>query len=153
MIHSRRLTIDEYGMALAWVASLRSTCPRGQCGGVILEAGRVVATGYNGAPPDLAHCLDAGCVMREVRGRQRCVRAQHAEANAILQARGRGDTIYTVAMPCLDCLRDILTAGLKRVVYAFPYDDPARDELLNEIRDAGVKLQLTQLGIPYLHQG
>ena len=54
-------------MRIARLAATRSTCLRRQVGAVIVKDKRVLATGYNGAPSGLAHCLDIGC-LREQNG-------------------------------------------------------------------------------------
>jgi dCMP deaminase len=125
-----RLTIDQYLLSVAWVARARSTCPRMACGAVVAQEGHVVATGYNGAPHGLPHCLEAGCLMRTVRERPRCCRIKHAEANAIGRAGPRGDTLYTTGQPCLECLKDVLNSPIERVVYWQPYPDEDRDALI-----------------------
>ena len=58
---------------------------------------RILATGYNGAPRGVAHCLDIGC-LREQLGipsgeRHELCRAIHAEQNAIIQAAVHGVAI------------------------------------------------------------
>lgn len=106
-------------------AALFSTCSRRQFMAVIVDtAGRVVGTGYNGAPPGRPHCVDGACPhaddehgLSSAEGRT-CI-AVHAEANALLysdhQAR-RGGTLYVNGLPCVDCARLILGSGLHRVV-------------------------------------
>jgi len=51
-----RITRDEYLMEVAHVVARRGTCSRAQVGVVFAREGRIVATGYNGAPPGIAHC-------------------------------------------------------------------------------------------------
>ena len=53
---------DEYFLQLARQAATRSTCLRRQVGAVLVRDRRVLATGYNGAPRGVAHCLDMGCL-------------------------------------------------------------------------------------------
>lgn len=43
-------------MAHAALASARGTCPRKSVGVVIARDGRILSTGYNGAPKGLPHC-------------------------------------------------------------------------------------------------
>ncbi len=86
---------DEYFMQVAFVVATRATCPRRSVGAVIVLDKRILATGYNGAPRGLAHCTEVGCHL--VAGH--CIRALHAEQNAILQAAmngvsTRGATVY-----------------------------------------------------------
>jgi len=52
-----RITRDEYLMEAASLVAKRGTCSRAQVGVVFAREGRIVATGYNGAPPGIAHCV------------------------------------------------------------------------------------------------
>lgn len=86
----------------------------------------MLTTGYVGAPTGLKHCDEVGHLMREVIDEegnvsQHCIRTNHAEENAILQAAAdgpsiRGMTIYAKMTPCYDCAKMIIQVGLKRVV-------------------------------------
>jgi len=51
---------DEYFLQLAGQAATRSTCLRRRVGAVLVRDKRILATGYNGAPRGVAHCLDVG---------------------------------------------------------------------------------------------
>lgn len=144
---------DEYFMGFAAQASTRGTCKRKRVGCVIVVERHVVATGYNGAPSGLPHCLEHGCITAQVaypfldgNGRalpsqDHCIRAVHAEANALLQAAkhgqaiGRDATLYTSASPCLACMMLIVAAGVRRVIYAEPYRLEMTEDLA---RSAGV---------------
>ena len=61
-----------------------------------------------------------------------CARTLHAEVNAILQGAERGIpkgfTAYVTHFPCLNCSKQLLQVGCKRVVYINEYrmDDYAR---------------------------
>ena len=54
-----------------------------------------------------------------------CVRTIHAEVNAILQGAERGIpkgfTAYVTHFPCLNCTKQLLQVGCKRVVYIHQY--------------------------------
>lgn len=52
-----RLTRDEMLMEVADVVAKRGTCSRLQVGAVFAKEGRILVTGYNGAPPGIAHCV------------------------------------------------------------------------------------------------
>ena len=58
---------DEYFMELALVVSKRSTCLRQKVGAIIVKDKRILATGYNGAPSGMAHCLDVGCLREKLK--------------------------------------------------------------------------------------
>ena len=77
-----RVSWDKYFFDLAKFVSARSTCSRASCGAVIVsDDNRVLSTGYNGAPAGLPHCTDVGCQIED----GHCVRANHAEFNAVHQ--------------------------------------------------------------------
>ncbi|BCW96954.1 MAG: dCMP deaminase [Fimbriimonadales bacterium] len=125
-------------MQIAHMVATRATCPRRSVGAVIVLERRILATGYNGAPSGLAHCTEVGCHI--VAGH--CIRALHAEQNAILQAAlngvsTRGATIYVTCQPCNHCAKMIINAGIQRVVFEGDYPDPFALELFAE---AGVAL-------------
>jgi dCMP deaminase len=111
-------------------AAIFSTCSRRQYFAVVLdENGRVVGTGWNGAPPGMQHCVDGGCP-RALRGSAHgsayddCV-ANHSEENALLHSdpkRRQGGTLVVNGPPCWQCSKSIIAAGIKRVVYL---EDPA----------------------------
>lgn len=106
-------------MQVARVIAARATCSRLAVGAVLTRDGRVVATGYNGAPAGMPHCSHDG-------GEQRCLRAVHAERNVVGFAarhgvRTDGTTLYLTHAPCLDCATVLLAAGVVRVVYGETY--------------------------------
>lgn len=51
-----RITRDEMLMGVAEVVAKRGTCSRLQVGAIISRDGRIIATGYNGAPAGIPHC-------------------------------------------------------------------------------------------------
>lgn len=113
-----RPSIDSVAMATAITWAKRSTCMKKQVGAVILDPhGRIVSTGYNGAPHGMTHCEEHGCLLDE---RGDCVRSVHAEVNAILRARPEdveGSVLYTTHFPCDRCAPIISQAGIEAVYY------------------------------------
>jgi len=89
---------------------------------------KVISTGYNGSVSGTEHCIDHECLVIE----GHCVRTLHAEVNAILQGAERGVpkgfTAYVTHFPCLNCTKQLLQVGCKRVVYINQYrmDDYAQ---------------------------
>ena len=59
-INCTRPSWDEYFLELADMVASRSTCLRRHVGAVLVRKDRIIATGYNGAPRGLSHCLDMG---------------------------------------------------------------------------------------------
>ncbi len=133
-------------MELAHVVARRSTCLRQKVGAVIVKDKRILATGYNGPPSGMPHCIDVGC-LRERLGvpsgeRIELCNGLHAEQNAIIQAAKfgisiDGATMYTTHCPCITCAKMIINAGIKRVVYGREYADKRGLELLKK---AGIEI-------------
>ena len=138
---------DEYFMEIADVVAKRSNCVSRKVGAVITVDNQIVATGYNGAPKGLHHCVDAGGCLRKLNKiesgtRQEVCRAAHAEQNAIISAavKGvsvKGGTLYTNTYPCSICTRMIINAEIKKIVYDSDYSDPLAKEMLDE---SGIKV-------------
>ena len=112
---------DEYFMQMAQLTAQRSTCLRRKVGAVIVKDKHIIATGYNGAPRGLKHCVELGGCLREKLKipsgqRHELCRALHAEQNAIIQAATLGQsiedgTIYITHQPCAICAKMIINAG------------------------------------------
>ena len=120
-----RITRDQMLMEIANVVSKRGTCLRASVGAVIAREGRIISTGYVGAPAGLPDCLSVGCDIGTHKG---CTRTVHAEINAIAFAAKHGiatddSTIYSVLGPCYDCAKAIINSGIKRIVYGIEYRD------------------------------
>lgn len=129
---------DEYFMHIAHTVSTRSTCPRASVGCVLVRRHRILTTGYNGAPRGAAHCSDVGCTL--VAGH--CMRATHAEANAVVQGALHGVSLedaiaYCTHQPCVNCSKLLISAGVAKIVYDGSYPDEVASVLLAE---AGVAL-------------
>ncbi|HPL63838.1 MAG TPA: cytidine/deoxycytidylate deaminase family protein [Syntrophales bacterium] len=137
---------DEYFMGIVDLVSKRSTCLRRSVGAVIVADKRILATGYNGAPSGIRHCLDTGCLRERLQvasgERHELCRGLHAEQNAIIQSalHGvsiKGATLYCSNHPCVICAKMIINAGIVRVLYRDGYRDNMAREMFSE---AGVEV-------------
>ena len=138
---------DEYFMEIAHLVKKRATCLRRQVGAVLVKDKNILATGYNGTPSGIEHCLTRGC-LREQMGipsgeRHEICRGLHAEQNAIIQAALHGfsvggATLYCTNLPCSICSKMLINSGIRAVVFAEGYPDELARELLEE---AGVALR------------
>ena len=137
----QRPSWDEYFMGITELVAQRSTCLRRHVGAVLVRDKRIITTGYNGAPVNIKHCLDAGC-LREQMGipsgeRHELCRGLHAEQNAIIQAaiQGvniQGATLYCTNMPCAICTKMLINAGVVEIFYKEGYTDPLASDMLAE---------------------
>ncbi|MCD4801151.1 MAG: cytidine/deoxycytidylate deaminase family protein [Methanococcoides sp.] len=143
---TERPSIDEYFLEIASVVSKRSTCLRNKVGAVIVRNKRILSTGYNGAPSNMEHCLEIGCIRQQNNiasgTRHEKCRAVHAEQNAIIQAALHGvgiggATVYCTHQPCILCAKMIINSNITKVVYSTSYPDTDTQEFFNA---AGVEM-------------
>ncbi|SRR5258708_3768473 len=112
----------DYFLQIALSVAQRSTCPRAHVGAIIVNEGRIVSSGYNGAPSKMPHCEEIGCIT-DPDGR--CLRVVHAEANALIRCpNAAGMMMYVTHLPCLRCAQLIINAGISTVCYMYPYNEP-----------------------------
>ncbi len=137
----RRLTRDEYFLAIASIVAARATCDRLWCGCVLVRDREIIATGYNGAPSGMAECNEVGHLLVEEKGKHHCMRTIHAEQNAIYQARKRlanlnGVIAYINATPCENCLSELLRCGVRRIICGSIYKNVERLEMTAKLTEA-----------------
>ncbi len=120
-----RLTIPEYAMALAHVASLRSEDPYRKVGAVAIDFdNRVIGTAYNGLAPGYNADPDFW-TDRDDRRKYML----HAEVNLCsLFTRGNVKLVACTTKPCTSCMQMLCAYGIKEVYY--------RDEYLESEADA-----------------
>jgi dCMP deaminase len=137
----KRPSWDQYFLTMAKIVASRATCDRKHVGAIIVDdRNRIVSTGYNGSARGLPHCDDEGHLMKEVDGRESCVRTLHAESNALDDAgrRAEGGTIYITVIPCFNCAKRIVNAGIKRVVWSEYYESQNTSLVTEFFGSAGV---------------
>lgn len=141
---SRRPSWDEYFLKVAMLVSERATCPRMHCGCVLVKEKQILSTGYNGSIPGDGHCEDDGCLIVD----NHCVRTIHAEMNAILQCSSHGISTqgaiaYITNMPCTNCSKALITAGIKEIVIFSDYHDTLAEKFFSI-----AKVNIKRLKIP-----
>jgi dCMP deaminase len=113
-----RISIAQYAMALAHVASLRSEDPFRKVGAAALDFdNRVIGTAYNGLAPG----FDAPRGFWDDReGRQKFM--LHAEVNLCsLFKRGEVKIIASTTMPCTSCMQTLCAYGIEEIYYRDVY--------------------------------
>lgn len=146
----KRPNWDEYFMDIVKSVSSRATCDRGRTACVIVKNKRILCTGYVGSPIGLPHCDEVGHLYEtryDANGKksEHCIRTVHAEQNAIAQAARYGipidgATVYMKLEPCFWCVKQMINAGIKRVVCMKRYH--AADLSREFLKKAGVKLDV-----------
>ena len=139
----KRPSWDEYFMEMAKLVAKRSTCLRRSVGAVLVKDKRILATGYNGAPRGLKHCIDIGCMRQKLRipsgQRHELCRALHAEQNALIQASlygisAEGSMLYATNQPCVICAKMLINAGIKEIIIGEGYPDKMAMDFLRQAR-------------------
>jgi len=127
----KRPSWDEYFMQQCDLIASRATCDRKRVGAIIVKDKRLVSSGYNGSLPGLLHCDDIGHDMED----SHCVATVHGEVNAIADAARRGvsvegATLYCNTMPCWNCFKTIVSAGIKEIVFRDEYRADRKDKVI-----------------------
>ena len=134
---------DEYFLEVARLVSRRTTCLRRSVGAVLVKDKKILATGYNGAPSGLAHCIDIGCLRQKLGipsgERHELCRGLHAEQNALIQASLYGisvkdSALYITNQPCIICAKMLINAGIKEIIIAEGYPDGMALDFLKEAK-------------------
>lgn len=140
----------EYYMGLAQSAAKRSKCVSLQVGCVIVKHDRVISTGVNGTAPGAINCCEkfpAGDCAEHSAWSQKYER--HAEMSALLQSTDDllDCSIYVTHSPCFNCLKHIISCGIKEVFYGVMYAKLSQEdwiEIVDYCRDTETKLYQVQ---------
>ncbi len=141
---------QDYFFQVCYTVAQRSTCVRRKVGALAVRNNRILATGYNGTPAKIEHCLTRGCLRMKLNipsgERHEICRGLHAEQNVIIQAANsgvslEGASLYCTTQPCLICTKMIINCGIKEIFITNPYPDVLAEEMLNE---ANIKIHVVE---------
>jgi dCMP deaminase len=119
---------NAYFMSIAIAVRARADCTGNRVGAILVKDHFIIATGYNGTPSGAPNCSAGGCERcahpdryPSGQGYDLCI-CVHAEANALLMAARvgiavAGSTLYSTMRPCFGCSKELLQAGVARVVF------------------------------------
>ncbi len=130
--------LDRVYLKCAYAVSELSHATRRKVGAIIVApGGGIIAEGVNGTPAGFDNCCEQlrADLVESVDGKHdpalletkpECL---HAESNAIMKvARSTnssvGATIYCTLGPCFECAKQIVQAGIQRVVFSEQYPYP-----------------------------
>ena len=121
--------IDAY-MDVAERFAKLSSAKRLQVGAIVVKDDRIISIGYNGMPAGWTNVCEEVVEVHEDGGIVTKTKPEviHAEANAIAKlARGNesgdGSMMFLTHAPCIDCAKQVYTAGIKKVYYRNSYRD------------------------------
>jgi len=121
-------------MARIWAEN--SYCKRRKVGALLVKDRMIISDGYNGTPSGFENiCEDEDDKTKPY--------VLHAEANAITKIAksnnsSQGATLYVTSLPCMECAKLIIQAGIKRVIFSEAYRMQDGIDLLNR---AGIDVQ------------
>lgn len=107
---------DEFFMRHVYLASTKSKDPSSKLGAVLVKDGVIISEGYNGFPRGVKDDIT-----RYNNREEKYKYVVHAEDNSILNAaRGgistKGAVLYTNGIPCNECAKSVIQAGIVEVV-------------------------------------
>jgi len=123
---------EQMYLEMAYVAARQSLDPHRQVGALLVKGNQILAYGFNGTPTGYPSndCKDSdGKTYSHV---------VHAEINAIAKAAEHGvstkdATMYSTTVPCIECAKTILQAGITTVIYSEDYNKCEEGKALLEI--------------------
>ena len=119
---------DENFINIALEIAKASKCVSKQVGAVIVKDGRILSTGYNGTPAGYTNCKDHwNNEYTKDHHEWSKTYEIHAEMNAIIWAARKGisiegGTIYVTLEPCSECSKNLIAAGIEKIVYLKAYE-------------------------------
>jgi dCMP deaminase len=107
-----------------------SSAKRLQVGAIVVKDDRIISIGYNGMPAGWDNVCEEVVEVHEDGGTVTKTKPEviHAEANAIAKLAksnesGDGSMMFLTHAPCIDCAKQVYTAGVKKVYYRNSYRD------------------------------
>jgi dCMP deaminase len=151
----KRKFIDAY-MDVAYRFSKLSTARRLNVGAIIVKNDRIISIGYNGMPsgwdnnceiefstsPWPAELPELLNITYTLKTKPEVI---HAEANAIAKLAkstesGENSVMFLTHSPCIECAKQIYTAGIKKVFYREQYRSTDGLDFLNK---CGIEVEQT----------
>jgi len=137
-------------MEVAYTFSKLSSARRLKVGAIVVKEDRVVSIGYNGMPSGWDNNCEEEAVwpnghIAHLKTKPEVI---HAEANAIAKLAkstesGDGAVMFLTHAPCMDCAKQIYTAGIKKVYFGSHYRDFAGIDFLTKCK---IETQLWNIG-------
>jgi dCMP deaminase len=140
------VSFDKYFISMCFLVAMRSKDESTHIGAVIVDSkNRIRSCGYN----SFVRGINDNVSERQERP-EKYYWFEHAERNSIYNApiSVEGCRMYTSGIPCADCCRGIVQAGIVEVIYWKGWDDTNSDlwiehakRSLQMFEEAGVKVR------------
>ena len=134
---------EELFMRHAYLISSKSKDKRTKIGAVLVQDKHIISSGFNGLPMGTCDHVEERFFNPEKK-----FWFEHAERNAIYTCarygvRALGATMFTNGLPCSDCTRALIQAGILHVVVHKQWTDYEREfdlEKWNQNRERTIKM-------------
>jgi len=141
-----KISWDDYFMTMVYLAAMRSKDNSTHVGAVVVDDYNVVMSmGYN----SFVRGINDDVPERQGRP-EKYFWMEHAERNAVYNAARylRGCRMYTNGVPCMDCARAVIQAGIKEVIVDKGWDDEQAEKWeescgksYDMLEEAGVRIR------------
>jgi dCMP deaminase len=145
--------IDTY-MDVAERFAKLSSAKRLQVGAIVVKDDRIISIGYNGMPAGWDNTCEDVVEIHEDGGIITKTKPEviHAEANAIAKLAkgnesGDGSTMFLTHAPCIDCAKQVYTAGIKKVYYRNSYRDTQGVDFLDKCQVEVIRISPGEIQI------
>jgi len=114
---------DKYFKNIVEITATRSSCDRLNVGCLFVKDNRIIAQGYNGY---IAGCEHKKIIQEDKNGNKHNIATIHAEQNTIADCAKRGVssndcTAYITHYPCYNCMKLMMSSGIKDIKYINDY--------------------------------
>lgn len=122
-----------YYLDLAEAVAKRSHCVSMSVGCVLVKDDHIISTGINGTPSGYKNCSEHFPNGKDDTHHEWSQKFEiHSEMNALLRCETstKGATAYITHSPCFNCMKHMVAAGVKKIVYRESYYRMTTKELL-----------------------
>ncbi len=144
-----RASWDDIFSSIVKIVSYRSSCAKTKQAALIVKNNRIISLGINGPVSGDINCieLENGESICGKDSQNSCLRAIHAEQNAISYSNMQGvsvfgSTIYCTMTPCISCARLLVASGIKIFKYLEEYRLTEGLDFLKQYNVETVKLEI-----------
>lgn len=148
---------DENFLKIAFEIGEGSKCVSKKTWAIIVLDTRILSTGYTGTPAGYINCSDYWGWKYTKDHHDWSIKYEiHAEMNALVWAARQGisiegATVYVTLQPCFQCTKNIVAAGIKRIVYANTYAHQDQEATEKFLTDSWVELKHISLWKEYAY--
>jgi dCMP deaminase len=150
---------DRIYLEAAQVLSKMSHCVRKKVATILVAdsgRGKIISVGLNGTAPGKPNCDDVNTTEEAIRNHHEWSELYeiHSELSACFQAMKAGLSVegsaaYCTLRPCINCMKHLVFAGVKKIFYIEDYDRYDQETYDRQdmfLEDHGVEIKQIRMG-------